>query len=137
MNTPVLGSLKIVQALPSAQYTASTNGDMFKAYHIANDPMTGAYIGWFKSAAVYVTQTAGSGNNPGVNQMTVKLQGRIDSSHGWADMSMTAIAVTANSAAQYFALVNGPLLPELRIVVTESGTADATFDVHVALQGDA
>jgi hypothetical protein len=135
-TTPTLGSIKIVDALPLAQRTATVNGDMFQAYHISHDPVTDSWIGWFKEAGVFVNQTAGSGNNPGVNQFTIKLQGRVDSSHGWADLSMTPIAVTANSAAAYYALVAGPILPELRVVATESGTADATFEVHVVLQAD-
>jgi len=136
-TTPTLGSIKIVEALPLAQRTATVNGDLFKAYHISNDPLTGAWIGWFKEAGVFVNQTAGSGNNPGVNQFSVKLQGRVDSDHAWADLNMTAIAVTANTATAYYGLCAGPLLPEMRVVATESGTADATFEVHVVLQADA
>ena len=136
-TTPTLGSIKIVEALSLAQRTATVNGDLFKAYHISHDPVTDSWIGWFKEAGVFVNQTAGSGNNPGVNQFSVKLQGRIDSTHEWADLSMTAIAITANGAAGYYAPVAGPILPELRVVATESGNADATFEVHVVLQADA
>ena len=42
-----------------------------------------------------LNQTAGSGNNPGVNQFSVKLQGRVDSDHAWADLNMTPIAITS------------------------------------------
>ena len=136
MNGPMFGVIKTVDALPLAQRTASVDGDMFRCYWNQNDPQTDIYRGFFKDAGVFVNQTAGSGNNPGVNQFSVKLQGRIDSTHGWADLSMTPIAITANGAAAYYALCSGPLLPEMRVVATESGTADATFEVHVILQSD-
>jgi hypothetical protein len=136
MNGPVFGVAKAVDALPLLQRTASANGDMFRSYWTLNDPQERIYRGFFKDAGVFVNQTAGSGNNPGVNQFTVKLQGRIDDTHGWADLSMTPIAITANGAAAYYALCTGPLLPELRVVATESGNADATFEVHVMLQSD-
>lgn len=135
-TTPTLGSIKIVEALPLAQRTAGVNGDLFKAYHISNDPLTGAWIGWFREAGVFVNQTAGSGNNAGSHHLSVKLQGRIDSDHEWADLDMTAIDITANGAAAYYELCAGPLLPEMRVVVTELGTADATFEVHVVMQAD-
>jgi hypothetical protein len=136
MNGPVFGVMKAVDALPLAQRTATTNGDMFRTYWTSDDPQTRIYRGFFKDAGVFVNQTAGSGNNPGVNQFTVKLQGRVDSDHAWADLNMTPIAITANTAAAYYALCSGPLLPEMRVVATESGTADATFEVHVILQSD-
>lgn len=136
MNGPVFGVMKAVDALPLAQRTATTNGDMFRTYWTLNDPQERIYRGFFKDAGVFVNQTAGSGNNPGVNQFTVKLQGRVDSAHEWADLNMTAIAITANSAAAYYGLCSGPLLPEMRVVATESGTANATFEVHVILQSD-
>lgn len=136
MNGPVFGVMKAVDALPLAQRTATVNGDMFRTYWTQNDPQERIYRGFFKDAGVFVNQTAGSGNNPGVNQFSVKLQGRIDDTHAWADLSMTPIAITANTAAAYYALCSGPLLPEMRVVATESGTADATFEVHVVLQSD-
>jgi len=136
MNGPMFGVIKTVDALPLAQRTATANGAAFVAYWTKNDPQESIYRGFFKDAGVFVNQTAGSGNNPGVNQFAVKLQGRIDSDHAWADLSMTPIAVTANGAAAYYALCAGPLLPEMRVVATESGTADATFEVHVVLQSD-
>lgn len=136
MNGPVFGVMKAVDALPLAQRTATVNGDMFRTYWTSDDPQTRIYRGFFKDAGVFVNQTAGSGNNPGVNQFTVKLQGRVDSDHAWADLNMTPIAITANTAAAYYALCSGPLLPEMRVVATESGTADATFEVHVILQSD-
>lgn len=136
MNGPVFGVMKAVDALPLAQRTETTNGDMFRTYWTQNDPQERIYRGFFKDAGVFVNQTAGSGNNPGVNQFTVKLQGRVDSTHAWADLNMTPIAITANTAAAYYALCSGPLLPEMRVVATESGTADATFEVHVILQSD-
>lgn len=136
MNGPQFGVMKIVDALPLAQRTATANGSSFFSYWTKDDPQVGIYRGCFKDAGVYVNQTAGSGNNPGVNQFTVKLQGRVDPDHAWADLNMTAIAITANTAAGYFALCSGPLLPEMRVVATESGTADATFEVHVVLQSD-
>lgn len=136
MNGPVFGVMKAVDALPLAQRTATVNGDMFRTYWTQNDPQERIYRGFFKDAGVFVNQTAGSGNNPGVNQFSVKLQGRIDDTHAWADLNMTPIAITANTAAAYYALCAGPLLPEMRVVATESGTADATFEVHVVLQSD-
>lgn len=136
MNGPVFGVMKALDALPLAQRTETTNGDMFRTYWTQNDPQERIYRGFFKDAGVFVNQTAGSGNNPGVNQFTVKLQGRVDSAHEWADLNMTAIAITANSAAAYYGLCSGPLLPEMRVVATESGTANATFEVHVILQSD-
>lgn len=136
MNGPVFGVMKVVDALPLAQRTATTNGSAFYTYWTKDDPQSGIYRGYFKDAGVFVNQTAGSGNNPGVNQFSIKLQGRVDSDHSWADLSMTAIAITANGAAGYYALCSGPLLPEMRVVATESGTADATFEVHVVLQSD-
>lgn len=136
MNGPEFGVMKVVDALPLAQRTETTNGDVFYSYWTKNDPQQKIYRGCFKDAGVFVNQTAGSGNNPGVNQFAVKLQGRVDSTHTWADLSMTPIAITANGAAAYYALCAGPLLPEMRVVAEESGTADATFDVHVILQSD-
>lgn len=136
MNGPMFGVAKVVEALPLVARTAAVDGDMFRTYWTLNDPQERIYRGFFKDAGVFVNQTAGSGNNPGVNQFTVKLQGRIDDTHGWADLDMTAIAVTANGAAAYYELCTGPLLPEMRVQVLESGTANATFEVHVMLQSD-
>lgn len=134
MNSPTLGSLKVVEALPSAQRTAAVDGDAFVTYHVQGDPGTNAYIGWFKNASIYVDQSAGSGNNGG-NYLQVTLQGRHDGTDPWATLPQTAdIKITENAATGYFARVQGPLLPELRIVVTETGVADATFRVHVALE---
>jgi len=136
MNSPTLGSLKTVEALPLAQRTGATNGSTIIAYYVSNDPVTGAYIGWFQDAAIFVNQTAGSGNNGG-NYLQVTLQGRINGDDTWATLPQSAdIKITENAAAGYYARVEGPLLPELRIVVTETGVADATFEVHLALQSD-
>lgn len=136
MNGPVFGVARVVEALPLAARTAAVNGDAFRSYWSKDDPQSGIYRGFFKDAGVFVNQTAGSGNNPGVNQFTVQLQGRVDSDHEWANLDMTAIAITANGAAAYYELCAGPLLPELRVQVLESGTASATFEVHVVLQSD-
>lgn len=136
MNSPTLGSLKNIDALPLAQRTAAVDGAAVDAYYVKDDPVTGAYIGWFQDAAIFVNQTAGSGNNGG-NYLQVTLQGRIDSDHAWATLPQSAdIKITENAAAGYYARVDGPLLPQLRVVVTETGVADATFEVHLALQSD-
>jgi|GEM_PF-2338863 len=136
MNSPTLGSLKNVDALPLAQRTGPVNGDVIKAYYVKDDPVTGAYIGWFQDAAIFVNQTAGSGNSSG-QYLQVTLQGRIDSDHAWATLPQSQdIKITENTATGYYARVEGPLLPELRVQVTETGVADATFEVHLALQSD-
>lgn len=136
MNSPTLGSLKTVEALPLAQRTAAVNGSAVNAYYVKDDPVTGAWIGWFQDLAIFVNQTAGSGNNGG-NYLQVTVQGRIDSDHAWATLPQSAdIKITENAATGYYARVEGPILPELRVAVSETGTADATFEVHLALQSD-
>lgn len=135
MNSPTLGSLKMIEALASAQRTGPVNGDAFNTYHVIDDPNVNAYIGWFKNAAIFVDQSAGSGNNGG-NYLQVTLEGRHEPNDPWAAIpQVTDIKLTANAATGYYSRVLGPLLPQLRIVVTETGTADATFRVHVALEG--
>ena len=80
--------------------------------------------------------TTGTGNNGG-NYLQVTLEGRADSTHAWAVIpQVTEIKLTANTATGYYSAVNGPLLPELRVVVTETGVADATFEVHLALSAN-
>lgn len=136
MNSPTLGSLKLIEALPLAQRTAAVNGDPVIAYYVSDDPVTGAYIGWFQDAGIFVNQTAGSGNSSG-QYLQVTLQGRIDSAHAWATLPQSQdIKIIENVATGYYARVEGPLLPQLRVVVTETGAADATFEVHLALQSD-
>lgn len=132
MQGPLHGSMKHVLALPQAQRTDSANGDPFTSFYTIDDPVTDLYTGFFRQAAIYVDQSAGSGNNPGVNQFEVTLEGRHDDGDAWANIPLSStIAITANAAAGYFATAEGPLPPYLRIVATESGTADATFHVHV------
>ena len=134
MNSPSLRSYRVVEALPSAQRTAAVNGAAFDCYYVANDPTTNAFIGWMSRAAIYVDQSAGSGNNGG-NYLQVTVQGRHDGSDPWATLPQSAeIKITENGAAGYFASVAGPLLPEMRVVVSETGTADATFRIHVLLE---
>jgi len=126
--------MKAVEALPDAQYTATTNGAAFTSFYTIDDPRLDLFTGYFRQAAVYVDQSAGSGNNPGSNQFTITLQGRHDTSGTWANIPLsTTLAITANAATGYFATAEGPLPPYLRVVATESGTADATFVVHVYL----
>jgi hypothetical protein len=134
MQGPSFGSMKAVEALPDAQYTATTNGDAFTSFYTIDDPRLDLFTGYFRQAAVYVDQSAGSGNNPGVNQFTITLQGRHSSGDNWANIPLSStIAITANGAAGYFATAEGPLPPYLRVVANESGNADATFQVHVYL----
>lgn len=136
MNSPTLGSLKTVHALDLAQRTGPVNGAAINAYYVKDDPVTGAWIGWFQDLAIFVNQTAGSGNSSG-HYLQVTVQGRIDSDHAWATLPQSAdIKITENAATGYYARVEGPILPELRVVVSETGTADATFEVHLALQSD-
>ena len=134
MQGPMYGSMKAVMALPQAQYTATANGDPFTSYYTFDDPGVDYFTGFFRQASIYVDQSAGSGNNPGVNQFVITLEGRHDSNDAWANITLSStIAITANGAAGYFATAEGPLPPFLRVVATESGTADATFHVHVYL----
>ena len=134
MNSPSLRSYRVVEALPSAQRTAAVNGAAFDCYYVANDPVTNAFIGWMSRAAIYVDQSAGSGNNGG-NYLQVTVQGRHDGTDPWATLPQSAeIKITENGAAGYFASVAGPLLPEMRVVVSETGNADATFRIHVLLE---
>lgn len=135
MNSPTLGSLKMIEALAPLQRTGAVNGDAFNTYHVINDPGSNAYIGWFKNAAIFVDQSAGSGNNGG-NYLQVTIQGRHDSTDPWATIpQVSEIKITENAATGYYSRVLGPLLPQLRLVVSETGTADATFRAHVALEG--
>lgn len=135
MNSPSLGSLKMIEALAPAQRTGAENGDPFNTYYVINDPNLNAYIGWFKNAAIFVDQSAGSGNNGG-NYLQVTIQGRHEANDPWATIpQVSEIKITENAATGYYSRVLGPLLPQLRIVVSLTGTADATFRVHVALEG--
>lgn len=134
MNSPSLRSFKVIEALPSAQHTAAVDGAAFDCYYVSNDPTTNAFIGWMSRAAIFVDQSAGTGNNGG-NYLQVTVQGRHEGSDPWATLPQSAdIKITANAATGYFASVAGPLLPEMRVVVSETGTADATFRVHVLLE---
>lgn len=134
MQGPLPGSMKAVEALPQAQYTASVNGDPFTSFYTIDDPEVDLFTGYFRRAAVYVDQTAGSGNNPGVNHITITLEGRHDANDNWANIALsTTLSIDANTAKGYFATAEGPLPPYLRVVGTETGTADATFHVHVYL----
>lgn len=130
-----LGSMLGVEAFPEAQVTATTNGNVFYSYYTQGEPPSGfTYSGWFNRAAIFVDQSAGSGNNGG-NYIAVTLQGRHGSTDPWATIPQSAeIKITENAATGYYASVTGPLLPELRVVMTETGTADATFRIHVFLQ---
>lgn len=135
MNAAPLVAVKGVEAFPSAQVTAATTGSVFYSYHSQGEP-PGAnnYSGWMSRAAIFVDQSAGSGNNGG-NYLQVTLQGRHDSTDPWATIPQTQeIKITENVATGYYAAVQGPLLPELRVNITETGTADATFRVHVFLE---
>lgn len=133
MNAAPLGALYVAEAFPSQQVTASTNGSVFYAYQTYNDPSTNKYSGFFRMASIFVSQSAGSGNNGG-NYLQITLQGRHNDTDPWATIPQTTeIKITANGETGYFSTVTGPLLPELRIVATETGVADATFRVHVAL----
>ena len=133
MNAAPLGAIKVVEAFPSAQVTAATDGSVFYTWRTKNDPETNMYSGWFRQAAIYVSQSAGSGNNGG-NYLQVTLQGRHDDTDPWCDMPQpTDIKITANAAAGYYAAISGPILPEMRVHITETGTADATIRIHVVL----
>lgn len=126
-------AMRGIEAFPEAQVTASTNGNAFYTYFTKNDPVSEAYSGFFRKAAVFVDQSAGTGNNGG-NYLQVTVQGRHDSTDPWATMPQSAeIKITENAATGYYASVEGPLLPEMRVVMTETGTADATFRIHVFL----
>lgn len=129
-----LGSMVGIEAFPEAQVTGNTNGDAFITYYTQGEPPAdNTYSGWFSRAAIFVDQSAGSGNNGG-NYIQVTVQGRHDSTDPWATMPQSAdIKVTENVATGYYASIAGPLLPEMRVVMTETGTADATFRVHVFL----
>jgi hypothetical protein len=142
MDAPSLGGMRVVEAHPSAQRTASFEGNAFVAYRVKGDPVNNLsggyedYTGWFRNATVYVSQTAGSGNNGG-NYLKIELQGRHDSTDPWVTYTFAnsgEIKITANASTGYYARVEGPLMPELRIIGTETGTADATFAVHVYLE---
>ena len=133
MNAAPLGAVYVAEAFPSQQVTASTNGDVFYSYQTKNDPGTNKYSGFMRSGAIYVSQSAGTGNNGG-NYLQITLQGRHDSTDPWATIpQVSEIKITTNAATGYYSALLGPLLPEMRIVVTETGTADATFRIHVVL----
>jgi len=133
MNAAPLGGMYVAEAFPSQQVTASTNGSAFYASQTVGDPGTNKYSGFFRMASIFVSQSAGSGNNGG-NYLQITLQGRHTDDDPWATIPQTTdIKITANTATGYFSTVTGPLLPQLRIVATETGVADATFRVHVAL----
>ena len=133
MNAAPFGALYVAEAFPSQQVTASTNGSAFYASHTVGDPGTNKYSGFFRMASIFVSQSAGSGNNGG-NYLQITLQGRHTDDDPWATIPQTTdIKITANTTTGYFSTVTGPLLPQLRIVATETGVADATFRVHVAL----
>lgn len=135
MNAAPLGSVRGIEAFPQAQVTGATTGSVFYAYYTQGEPpLSSTYSGWFGRAAIFVDQSAGSGNNGG-NYLQVTLQGRHDSTDPWATIPQSAeIKITENVATGYYASVSGPLLPELRINITETGVADATFRVHVFME---
>lgn len=128
-----LGSMHAVEAFPEAQVTAATTGSVFYTYRQRLEPTADSYSGWFRQAAIFVDQSAGSGNNGG-NYLQVTVQGRHDSTDPWATIPQSAeIKITENVATGYYATVSGPLLPEMRMNITETGVADATFRIHVFL----
>lgn len=135
MNAAPLGSVIGVEAFPEAQVTAATTGTAFYAYHSQGEPPgVNSYTGWMSRAAIFVDQSAGSGNNGG-NYLQVTLQGRHTTNDPWATIPQSNdIKITENAAAGYYASVSGPLLPELRVNITETGNADATFRIHVFLE---
>lgn len=135
MNSPPLRSVKGIEAFPEAQVTGDTVGDIFYTYYTQGEPPGGfTYSGWFSRAAIFVDQSAGTGNNGG-NYLSVTLQGRHNSTDPWATIPQSAeIKITENAATGYYASVSGPLLPELRINITETGVADATFRIHVFME---
>jgi hypothetical protein len=135
MNSPPLKAVKGIEAFPSAQVTAATTGAVFYSYYQRHEPPDdNTYSGWMSRAAVFVDQSAGSGNNGG-NYLQVTVQGRHDSTDPWCTLPQSQeIKITENVATGYYAALVGPLLPEMRVNITETGTADATFRIHVFLE---
>jgi len=80
-------------------------------------------------ALLWVTQTAGTGNNSG-NKFHVHLQGSMDNAT-WAELPHSVdIELTGNVAADFATKIDGPLPPYLRVVAEATGTPNATFSAY-------
>jgi len=127
---------KTVLTIPNGVLYTSTQTGSAINLAVSHDVHADAHTGYLREAQVIVEQTAGgSGNNAG-NRFNFTVQTSRTPAGPWITLQMgTAIEINANVAATFSSTVQGPLAAYIRVVATETGTAQAYFAVYVIAGG--
>jgi len=127
---------KTVLTIPNGVlYTSTQTGNAINLA-VSHDVHADAHTGYLREAQVIVEQSAGgSGNNAG-NRFNFTVQTSRTPDGPWINLKMgTAIEINANTAATFSSTVQGPLSGYIRVIATETGTAEAYFAVYVIAGG--
>jgi hypothetical protein len=135
MPKPTYCTLTVLTIPGGTTYTTTQTGGAINLA-VSHDVYTDAHTGYLRDAQIIVEQAAaGSGNNAG-NRFNFTVQTSRTPDGPWINLKMgTAIEITGNAAASFSSTVQGPLSGYIRVVATETGTAEADFAVYVIAGG--
>jgi hypothetical protein len=129
---------KTVLTIPNGVLYTTTQTGAAINLAVSHDVHADAHTGYLREAQVIVEQTAGGGGNNAGNRFnfTVQTSRTPDPNGTWINLKMgTAIEIITNDKSSFSSTVQGPLSGYIRVIATETGTAEAYFAVYVIAGG--